>query len=92
MEEHVQHVNRVLILLEEKQVYAKPSKCAFGVQEVEYLAHIVSHEGVKMDPYKIKVMRKWPVPNTLKELEGFLGLIGYYRNFFKNYGQIATPL
>jgi len=42
--------------LEEKQLYAKPSKCAFGVQEVEYLGHIVSHEGVKRDPNKIKAM------------------------------------
>jgi hypothetical protein len=52
-EEHVHHVDRVLQLLEEKQLYANPSKCAFGVQEVEYLGHIVSHEGVKVDPSKI---------------------------------------
>jgi hypothetical protein len=57
-EEHVQHVDRVLQLLEEKQLYANPSKCAFGVQEVEYLGHIVSHEGVKVDPNKIKSMRE----------------------------------
>ena len=78
--------------MEEKQLYAKPSKCAFGVQEVEYLGHIVSHEGVKVDPNKIKAMRECPIPNTLKKLRGFLGLTGYYCNFFNNYGQIATPL
>jgi hypothetical protein len=91
-EEHVQHVDRVLQLLEEKQLYANPSKCAFGVQEVEYLGHIVSHEGVKVDPNKIKAMREWPIPKTLKKLRGFLGLTGYYRKFVKNYGQIETPL
>jgi hypothetical protein len=80
-EEHVQHVDRVLQLLEEKQLYAKPSKCAFGVQEVEYLGHIVSHEGVKVDPNKIKAMREWPIPKTLKKLRGFLGLTGYYLQF-----------
>jgi hypothetical protein len=64
----------VLKLLEEKQLYANPSKCAFGVQEVEYLGHIVSHEGVKVDPNKIKAMMEWPIPKTLKKLRGFLGL------------------
>eukprot|EP00253_Pinus_taeda_P028905 PITA_28905 len=49
-EDHVEHVDRVLQLLKEKQLYAKRSKCFFGVQEVEYLGHIVSHEGVKVDP------------------------------------------
>ena len=49
-EEHVQHVDRVLQLLKEKQMYSKPSKCFFGVKKVEYLGHIVSHEGVKVNP------------------------------------------
>ena len=57
-EEHLQHVDMVLKLLEEKQLYAKPSKCAFGVQEVEYLGHILSHEGLKVDPTKIKSVRE----------------------------------
>jgi hypothetical protein len=73
-EENVQHVDRVLQLLEEKQLYAKPSKCAIGVQEVEYLGHIVSHESVKVDPNKIKSMRQWLIPKTFNKHRGFLGL------------------
>ena len=53
-EEHVQHVYRVLQLLKEKELYAKPSKFFFGIKEVEYLGHIVSHEGVKVDANKMK--------------------------------------
>eukprot|EP00253_Pinus_taeda_P009461 PITA_09461 len=53
-----EHVDRVLQLLEEKHLYAKRSKCFFGVQEVEYLGHIVSHEGVKVDPSKIKSIKE----------------------------------
>ena len=62
--DHVQHVGRVLKLLQEKQLYAKTSKYFFGVQEVEYLGHIISHEGVKVDPNKIKPLRigKSPQP------------------------------
>jgi hypothetical protein len=51
-EEHVKHVDRELQLLEEQKIYANPSKFSFGVQEVEYLSHIVSHEGVEVDPKK----------------------------------------
>ena len=55
--DHVQHVNMVLKLLEEKQLYEKKSKCFFGVQEVKYLGHITSHKGVKVDPNKIKSIK-----------------------------------
>jgi len=90
--DHVQHVYMVLKLLEEKQLYAKMSKCFFGIQEVEYLGHIVSHEGVKVDPSKIKTIKEWKIPTSIKHLQGFLRLTGYYRNFVKNYGRIAAPL
>ena len=55
--DHVQHVDTVLKILEEKELYAKKSKCFFGVKEVEYLSHIVSQEGVKVDPKKIKSIK-----------------------------------
>jgi hypothetical protein len=70
-EDHVRHVERVLQLLKEQQIYDKPSKCFFGVKEVEYLGHILSHEGVKVDTNKIKAMIDWPIPKTLKNLRGF---------------------
>jgi len=76
--DHVQDVDRVLKLLEEKQLYTKTSKCFFGVQEVEYLGYVVSHDGVKVDPNKIKSIKEWKIPTTIKHLRGFLGLKGYY--------------
>jgi hypothetical protein len=91
-EDHVRDVDKVLQLLKEQQLYAKPSKCFFGVKEVEYLGHIVSHEGVKIDPNKIKAMMDWPITKTLKNLRGFLGLTGYYRKFVRHYGRIVAPL
>ena len=56
------------------------------------MGHIVSHEGVKLDPNKIKSMMDWMIPKTLNNLRGFLGLTGYYCKFVQNYGRIATPL
>jgi hypothetical protein len=89
---HVTHVDQVLQLLVDHQLFLKRSKCAFGVSEVEYLGHIVSHDGVHVDPKKIEVMKDWPHPKTLKSLRGFLGLTSYYKKFIRNYGKIASPL
>ena len=86
-EEHVQHVDRVLQILKEKELYEKPSKCFFDIKEVEYFFHIVSHEGVKVDPNKIKSMMDSQIPKNLKNI-----LIGYYHKFAQNYGRTVSPL
>ena len=56
------------------------------------MGHIVSHEGVKVDPDKIKAIKEWKVPTTIKQLRGFLELMGYYHKFVNIYGRIASPL
>jgi hypothetical protein len=90
--DHLTHVDRVLHLLSQHQLFLKQSKCAFGASEVEYLGHLVGKDGVRVDLKKIEAMQDWPHPKTLKILRGFLGLTGYYRKFVKNYGKIAAPL
>jgi hypothetical protein len=89
---HLAHVDRVLHILSQHQLFLKQYKCAFLASEVEYLGHLVGKDGVRVDPKNIEAMQDWPHPKTLKRLRGFLGLIGYYRKFVKNYGKIATPL
>jgi len=68
------------------------SKCRFGVAKVDYLGHIVSAQGVCVDPKKIKAVLDWPFPKTIKSLRGFLALTGYYQKFIRAYGSIAAPL
>jgi hypothetical protein len=89
---HLAHVDRVLHILSQHQLFLKQSKCAFGASEVEYLGHLVGKADVRVDLKKIKSMQDFPHPKTLKRLCGFLGLTCYYRKFFKNYGKIAEPL
>jgi hypothetical protein len=68
------------------------SKCKFTYKKVEYLDHILSDEGVKTDPNKVKAMVRWPRPTSVKSLKGFLILTGYYKRFIKGYGSIVGPL
>ena len=90
--EHIRHLGQVLTILEEHQFFAKMSKCTFGKEEVDYLGHIISKEGVKVDPNKIKAITEWPQPDNILKLRGFLGLTGYYRRHVKNYANKTTPL
>ncbi|CAL1394368.1 unnamed protein product [Linum trigynum] len=91
-DDHLEHVKTTLALLRQHHYYVKFSKCAFGLQELEYLGHLISDRGVRVDPKKVQAMTEWPIPKNVTALRGFLGLTGYYRKFVKNYGEIARPL
>ncbi|GKB86719.1 putative mitochondrial protein [Tanacetum coccineum] len=90
--EHIGHLRMVLQVMRDHNLFAKQSKCVFGTTQVEYSGHVISAQGVSTDPSKIKVMQEWPVPTTLKQLRGFLGLTGYYIRFIKGYASISQPL
>ncbi|CAN6338981.1 unnamed protein product [Urochloa humidicola] len=91
-EEHLQHIQMVFDLLKEHQFKVRLSKCSFAKQELKYLGHVISAQGVSTDPSKLVTVQKWPTPTSVKELRGFLGLAGYYRRFVRNFGMIAKPL
>ncbi|RVW48758.1 Transposon Tf2-8 polyprotein [Vitis vinifera] len=91
-QEHLQHVKTIFKLLRQHQLFVKFKKCEFGKHELEYLGHIISADGVKVDQSKIQAMLDWPRPTTVTELRAFLGLTGYYRKFVHNYGIIARAL
>lgn len=82
----------VSYLVQPSVFFLKSSKCCFAQQALEYLGHIVTASGVSTDPAKIKNVAQWPVPKSIKNLRGFLGLAGYYRRFIKHYGIMNGPL
>ncbi|GJS94069.1 putative reverse transcriptase domain-containing protein [Tanacetum coccineum] len=72
-EEHERHLRIVLEILRQKKLYAKFSKCEFWLQQVAFLGHIVSADGIIMDPSKVEAITKWPRPTTVTEVRSFLG-------------------
>ena len=82
----------MLQTLREKKLYAKLSKCDYWLKEVSFLCHIVSVEGIRVDPAKIEAIVNWKPPRRVTEVRIFLGLEGYYRRFVKGFYVITSPL
>lgn len=89
---HLKHLEQVLMILRNNQLYAKLSKYYFAQNKIDYLGYIIRQEGVSADIRKVKCMLNWPTPTTIKRLIGFLGLTRYYKKFVQNYGLITKPL
>ncbi|MCI02405.1 RNA-directed DNA polymerase (Reverse transcriptase), partial [Trifolium medium] len=89
---HKNHLEQVFGVLVSNCFAANQNKCKFGCTQIDYLGHIISGQGVAVDPAKVKCINEWPIPKTVKGVRGFLGLTGYYRKFIQNYGKIAKPL
>ena len=91
-EEHLHRLAVVLQRLQAANLKLKPAKCHFAQSKVEYLGHIISGDGIQVDPKKTTAISDYPVPADVKQLKQFLGLTNYYRKFIQNYASIAEPL
>lgn len=80
-EEHLEHLDEVLTILNKQQWKVNLSKCSFAQPQIAYLGHVISVDGVSTDPAKMVSVQQWPTPTSVKEVRGFPGLSGYYRKF-----------
>lgn len=91
-EEHLKQIDIVLGIMESQSLYAKASKCEFGMTKILYLGHMISAIGVQVHQEKIRAILDWPPPRNLTELRGLFGLCSYYRRFVKGFSQLGAPL
>jgi transposase InsO family protein len=85
-------VKAVLERLRQHNLYAKLSKCSFHQKKVHFLGYIVGSDGVEMDPSRVDTIRTWPVPESYREIQIFLGFTGFFRRFIHQYSKITVPL
>nr|AAD37020.1 putative retroelement pol polyprotein [Arabidopsis thaliana] len=91
-EAHQEHLRAVLERLREHELFAKLSKFSFWQRSVGFLGHVISDQGVSVDPEKIRSIKEWPRPRNATEIRSFLGLAGYYRRFVMSFASMAQPL
>ena len=91
-EEHMQHLRVVLDRLQSAGLVLRHDKCVFGVKEVDFLGHRISSKGVLPLPSKVSAVTSFPVPNSVKSLQEFVGMVTYYHRFIPQAASIMTPL
>jgi transposase InsO family protein len=92
IEEHVEHVRKVLHALKKYNLRLKPSKSEFHKQRVTFVGCVVTPDGLEVDPDKIAKVQEWPVPTSVKEVQSFHGFANYYRQFIRGFSKVAAPL
>ncbi|CAF0888235.1 unnamed protein product [Rotaria sordida] len=91
-EQHIEDLKRVFEALRSANLTLKTFKCHFCRRETKYLAYIITSDCVKPDPDLVKSVVNFPRPRTIRDVQSFLGLTGYYHRFIQNYARIAEPL
>lgn len=92
LQEHEIHLFKILQTLRENNLKLQLDKCEFMRKEIEYLGHVVTDQGILPNPAKIEAIKSWPIPKNPNEISSFLGLLGYYRRFIKDFAKITKPM
>jgi len=88
-EEHDRLVKEVLTRLQQNGLAVAPEKYVWKTEEVEFLGYTIGRKGIKMSTTKVEAVLSWKIPNSLTEVQSFLGFANFYRRFIKDYSKVA---
>ena len=91
-EDHIKHLDAVLEKLHQHGLRIKFTKSQLFRTQIHYLGFIVSRDGLRVNPEKVRAATEFPRPKNVKGIQAFLGLVGYFRTFIENFAGIARPL
>jgi len=92
VEEHIRNLRLVFERLRAAKLQLNLEKCKFAQTELKYLGHVVNSEGINTDPEKVRAVREFPAPQTVRQLRSFLGLAGWYKRFVPDYSKVTAPM
>jgi hypothetical protein len=92
LDEHIEHLCDVFGTLREARLFDNLEKCTFWTDRVAFLGYVVTPHGIEVDEAKIEAIKSLPIPVTLTQLQSFLGIVGFYRHFMRDFSTIAAPL
>jgi hypothetical protein len=91
-EEHARRLENVFQRFEEANLQLHPGKCVFAQPQVQYLGYVLSEQGISASPEKMKAVKQYPTPKSVRDVRAFLGLASFYRRLVPDFAQIAKPL
>jgi hypothetical protein len=89
---HLEHLRAVFNILSDARLFGNLEKCTFCTDRVSFLGYVVTSHGIEVDEAKIVAITSWPLPTTVTQVQSFLGLVGFYRCFVRDFSSIAAPL
>jgi hypothetical protein len=92
LDEHIEYLRAVFGALHETRLFANLEKCTFCTDRVTFLGYVVTPQGIEVDEAKIEALKSWSIPGTLTQFQSFLGLVGFYKRFVRDFSTIAAPL
>ena len=90
--EHYKHLEMLFQKFRDANLRMNGKKCSFAREEVKYIGHILSADGIRIDPSKTDVISSWPRPKTHEQIRSYLGMTNYYKKFIDRYSQRSAPL
>ncbi len=91
-DDHMSHLETILAAISKAGLVLQSTKCSFGFSKLKYLGHIISKDGIEVDPEKVRAVNEFPVPKKVKNVQSFVALCSYYRRFIPRFAHIAKPL